>query len=188
MSKDGNYNSFYRLRLVERSMPNPSDFPDPPSISPLERLRDRFARMHDARMKGHVLHRIDEVLMIAFCSILSDNDAFTDMETFGKTQIQRMRTFLPLPHGPPSHDVFRNVFIALRPHALLDILADWCGDLAGRQIKINGKALRGTATAGTKAEVVPVLRAWVGEAGISAGPVVRREKSNELDALPGLLE
>ncbi|MGB3120851.1 MAG: transposase family protein, partial [Verrucomicrobiales bacterium] len=118
-------------------MPNPSDFPDPPSVSPLELLRDRFARMPDARREGHVLHRIDEVLLIAFCSMLSDNDAFTDMETFGKTQIQWLRTFRPLPHGPPSHDVFRNVFIALRPQALLDILADWCGDLAGRQIKID---------------------------------------------------
>ncbi len=168
-------------------MPNPSDFPDPPSVSPLELLRDRFARMPDARREGHVLHRIDEVLLIAFCSMLSDNDAFTDMETFGKTQIQWLRTFLPLPYGPPSHDVFRNVFIALRPQALLDILADWCGDLAGRQIKIDGKARRGTATAATKAEMVPVLRAWVGEAGISAGQVVCREKSNELDALPRLL-
>ncbi|MCC6884119.1 MAG: ISAs1 family transposase, partial [Verrucomicrobiales bacterium] len=98
-----------------------------------------------------------------------------------------LRTFLPLPNGPPSHDVFRNVFIAPRPQALLDILADWCGDLAGRQIKIDGKARRGTATAATKAEMVPVLRAWVGEAGISAGQVVCREKSNELDALPRLL-
>ena len=168
-------------------MPNPSDFPDPPSVSPLELLRDRFARMPDARREGHVLHRIDEVLLIAFCSMLSDNDAFTDMETFGKTQIQWLRTFRPLPHGPPSHDVFRNVFIALRPQALLNILADWCGDLAGRQIKIDGKARRGTATAATKAEMVPVLRAWVGEAGISAGQVVCREKSNELDALPRLL-
>jgi len=169
-------------------MPTPSDSPDDPSISPLELLRARFALMPDARAKGRVLHRIDEILMIAFCSMLSDNDAFTDMETFGKTQEKWLRTFLPLPNGPPSHDVFRNVFIALRPQALLDILADWCGDLAGRQIKIDGKALRGTAAANTKQEMVHVLRAWVSEAGISAGQVVCREKSNELEALPRLLE
>jgi len=169
-------------------MLNPPDSPDDPSISPLELLRARFALMPDARAKGRVLHRIDEILMIAFCSMLSDNDAFTDMETFGKTQEKWLRTFLPLPNGPPSHDVFRNVFIALRPQALLDILADWCGDLAGRQIKIDGKALRGTAAANTKQEMVHVLRAWVSEAGISAGQVVCREKSNELEALPRLLE
>jgi len=169
-------------------MLNPPDSPDDPSISPLELLRARFALMPDARAKGRVLHRIDEILMIAFCSMLSDNDAFTDMETFGKTQEKWLRTFLPLPNGPPSHDVFRNVFIALRPQALLDILADWCGDLAGRQIKIDGKALRGTAAANTKQEMVHVLRAWVSKAGISAGQVVCREKSNELEALPRLLE
>lgn len=170
-------------------MSTPSDPAANPPVTPLELLRARFATIPDPRQPGRVQHRLDEVLMIALCSMLSDNDAFTDMETFANTQLSWLRTFLSLPHGPPSHDVFRNVFIALRPRAMLDILADWCGDLAGRQIKIDGKALRGTATsATTKQEMVHILRAWVSETGISAGHVVCREKSNELDALPRLLE
>lgn len=165
----------------------PSDPAATPPVSPLELLRARFATIPDPRQAGRVHHRLDEVLMIAFCSMLSDNDAFTDMEAFAQTQLPWLRTFLSLPHGPPSHDVFRNVFIALRPQAMLDILADWCGDLAGRQIKIDGKALRGSATVASKLAMVHVLRAWVHETGLSAGHVVCREKSNELDALPRLL-
>lgn len=172
---------------------------DPSNASPLaplspdqlviiERLRARFALLPDRRMPGRILHRIDEVIMIALCSILSDNDAFTDMEAFAKSQLPWLRTFLPLASGAPSHDVFRNVFMALRPQALLDILAEWCGELGGHHVAIDGKALRGSDSAATGQKMVHVLRAWVSAAGISAGQVLCSEKSNELEALPRLLE
>jgi predicted transposase YbfD/YdcC len=158
----------------------------PAATGPLELLRVRFAAVPDIRSAGHVLHSIDEVLIIALCSMLSDNDAFTDMEQFARSQMPWLRTFLPMPHGPPSHDVFRNVFMAIKPQALLLIMADWCGDLSSLQIMIDGKALRGTATA-TREGMVHVLRAWVHHAGLSAGHAVCSEKSNELNALPQLL-
>jgi len=154
----------------------------------VERLRDRFKQLPDNRMPGRIIHRIDEVVMIALCSILSDNDAFTDMESFAKSQLDWLRTFLPMENGAPSHDVFRNVFIALRPESLLTILSDWCGALEGKQISIDGKALRGSDSLAAGKKMVHVLRAWVGEAGISAGHELCAEKSNELDALPRLLD
>lgn len=159
----------------------------PEQLAAIERLRARFAQLPDRRMPGRILHRLDEVLMVALCSILSDNDAFTDMAAFAKSQMAWLRTFLPLLSGAPSHDVFRNVFIALRPEALLDILAEWCGDLDGRHVAIDGKALRGSDSAATGQSMVHVLRAWVSAAGISAGQVLCAEKSNELEALPRLL-
>ena len=98
---------------------NPSTETFPKSLTAdqliaVERLRTRFAQLPDSRMPGRVDYRIDEVVMIALCSVLSDNDAFTDMEAFAKSQLEWLRTFLPLENGAPSHDVFRNVFIALR--------------------------------------------------------------------------
>jgi predicted transposase YbfD/YdcC len=158
------------------------------NLAAIERLRSRFARLPDQRMAGRVEHRLDEVLLIAFCSILSDNDAYTDMEAFARSQMVWLRTFLPLINGAPSHDVFRNVFMALQPQALLNILSEWCGELAGEHVVIDGKALRGTAATATGKSMVHVLRAWVHAAGISAGHVVCSEKSNELEALPRLLE
>jgi predicted transposase YbfD/YdcC len=154
----------------------------------VERLRARFAQLPDERMPGRIIHRIDEVVMIALCSILSDNDAFTDMETFARSQLDWLRTFLPMEKGAPSHDVFRNVFIALRPESLLTILSDWCGGLDGKQIAIDGKALRGSDSLAAGKKMVHVLRAWVGEAGISAVHELCAEKSNELEELPRLLD
>ena len=94
----------------------------------VEKLRKRFEQLPDPRMKGRVLHRIDEVVMVGLCSILSDNDAFTDMEAFASSQLDWLRTFLPLTNGAPSHDVFRNVFMAIQPGALVAILAEWSGE------------------------------------------------------------
>ena len=157
-------------------------------LAALHKLRLHFASLPDSRMPGRILHRLDEVLMIAFCSVLSDNDSFTDMETFATTQMCWLRSFLPLKNGAPSHDVFRNVFMALRPEALVGILQKWCGELGGKHIAIDGKVLRGTYDAGAGKCLVHVLRAWVCAEGISAAQVSCAQKSNELEALPRLLQ
>ena len=165
----------------------------PPALSAahlqaLQSLRDRFAALPDHRVAGRSLHRLDEMLMVAFCSMLSDNDSYTDMEVFAQTQMSWLRTFLSLENGAPSHDVFRNLFMALKPEALVGILQQWCGDLSGKHIAIDGKALRGTYDAGAGKCLVHVLRAWVGQEGISAAHVSCEQKSNELEALPRLLD
>ena len=154
----------------------------------LQKLRSLFALLPDSRVSGRVLHRLDEVLMVAFCSILSDNDSFTDMETFATTQMSWLLGFLTLKNGAPSHDVFRHVFMALRPEALVGILQQWCGELGGKHIAIDGKALRGTYDAGAGKCLVHVLRAWVCAEGLSAAQVTCAQKSNELEALPRLLD
>ena len=161
---------------------------DPAQAAAIENLRARFAQLPDRRMQGRVIHRIDAVVMIALCSMLSDNDSFTDMEAFAKSQLEWLRTFLSLENGAPSHDVFRNVFMALRPQALLDILADWCGELGGRHIAIDGKSLRGSDSPASALKMMHVLRAWVDAVGISAGQEMCSEKSNEIEALPRLLD
>ncbi len=154
----------------------------------LRLLQSRFSLLHDVRQPGKVLHRFDEVLMIALCAVLCDCDAFTDMEDFAETQLPWLRSFLALENGPPSHDVFRNVLLALKPQALLDILTGWCGELTGRHIAIDGKALRGTYNAENGRYLVHLVRAWVDEYGLSAAQVTCAEKSNEIEAIPRLLD
>lgn len=153
----------------------------------MRRLREAFARMPDTRQPGKVLHRLDEVLLCAFCSILCDGDSFTDMEDFAQTQLGWLRGFLSLEHGAPSHDVFRNVFMMLRPQAVVEVVASWCGALQGKHIAIDGKTLRGARDTESGRHLVHLLRAWVDERSLSAGQVLCAEKSNEIEAIPRLL-
>lgn len=158
------------------------------TLSALDRLRQCFAQVPDARQTCKVDHRLDEVLMCAFCAVLCDADSYTDMEDFTETQLPWLRQFLVLEHGAPSHDVFRNVLMMVRPQQLLDILAHWCGSLQGLQVAIDGKTLRGTRDALGGRQRVHLLRAWVDAHSLSAAQVMCGEKSNELEAIPRLLE
>lgn len=157
------------------------------SLAVLSRLRDAFAQIPDTRQGGKVRHRLDEVLMCAFCAVLCDADSFTDMADFTETQIEWLRGFLQLEHGAPSHDIFRNVLHMLQPQALLDLISHWCGPLKGKHIAIDGKTLRGTTDTLTGRARVHLLRAWVDERSISAGHVLCDAKSNEIEAIPRLL-
>jgi len=177
--------------------PSPSsDLTPPPApapalqdgpLGPLDRLREAFSQLPDTRQAGKVRHRLDEVLMCAFCAVLSDADSFTDMEDFTAAQLPWLRQFLVLEHGAPSHDVFRNVFMMVQPQAMLEILGRWCGALEGMHVAIDGKTLRGTHDAELGRHKVHLLRAWVDARSLSAAQVLCGEKSNEIEAIPRLL-
>jgi predicted transposase YbfD/YdcC len=158
-----------------------SDYPD------ILRLRQLFATLPDPRVIGRVLHPLPEVLLVALCAMLSDCEDFTDMGHFARSQLQWLRQFTPLRHGPPSHDVFRNVFLALQPELMLEIMELWVGGLDGKQVTIDGKVSRGAKDSATGKSTLHILRAWVSEASLSVGHEVCDEKSNELEALPRLL-
>ncbi len=151
------------------------------------RLRQLFASLPDPRVIGRVLHPLPEVLLVALCAMLSDCEGFTDMGHFARSQLQWLRQFTPLRHGPPSHDVFRNVFLSLQPELLLEIMELWVGGLDGKQVTIDGKVSRGAKDSVTGKSTLHILRAWVSEASLSVGHEVCVEKSNELEALPRLL-
>ncbi|OYW70010.1 MAG: hypothetical protein B7Z21_00310 [Verrucomicrobiales bacterium 32-60-5] len=151
------------------------------------RLKELFSTLPDSRVRGRVLHPLPEVLLIALCAMVSDCEDFTDMGHFAQSQLTWLRQFMVLRNGAPSHDVFRNVFLALQPEALLEIMELWVGELDGKQVTIDGKVSRGAKDDDTGKSSLHILRAWVSEAGLSVGHEVCAEKSNELEALPRLL-
>jgi len=161
---------------------------DPSQQETLRKLQARFAQIPDARQAGKVLHRLDEVLMVALCTVLCDGESFVDMEDFAQSQLPWLRSFLSLENGAPSHDVFRNVLLCVEPCALVDILTQWCGELTGKHIAIDGKAMRGTYNAEKGRYLVHLVRAWVDAYGLSAAQVTCTEKSNEMEAIPRLLK
>ena len=151
------------------------------------RLQSLFSTLPDPRVAGRVQHSLPEVLLVALCAMVSDCEGYTDMGCFARTQLAWLRQFTPLRNGAPSHDVFRNVFLALPPDLMLEIMELWVGDLSGKQVTIDGKVSRGAKDTTTGRSTLHVLRAWVSEAGLSVGHELCAEKSNELEALPRLL-
>ena len=160
---------------------------DPPfdATAALQRLRLAFAAIPDRRQPGKIDHRLDEILAGSLCSMLCGFGYFTSIAEFFCLQIDWLRGFLPLEKGPPSHDVIRNAFMAVKPEALVEILTVWVGDLDGTHVAIDGKVQRSALCAGG---AVHVLRAWVNELSLSAGQAACAAKSNEIEAIPRLLD
>jgi hypothetical protein len=79
-----------------------------------------FATIEDPRMQRTQLHKLGDLLFIAVCATLCGANAFTAMEEFGRSKIAWLKKFLELPNGIPSHDTFRNVFIAIKPEAFTE--------------------------------------------------------------------
>ena len=152
-------------------------------------LIECFEGLPDPRMDRTRRHKLIDILVIGLCSLLTGGESFTDMELFGRTRLAWLKTFLELPHDIPSHDTFTRVFSALDTHAFLQCFVQWvqgvCPGLTGT-VAIDGKSLR---RAHNEGESIPcIVSAWASEAGVALGQVQVDDKSNEITAVPQLLD
>ncbi len=148
-----------------------------------------FAGLPDPRMDRTRRHNFIDILVIGLCSALVGGESFSDMERFGLLRKDWLKGFLELPDGIPSHDTFNRVFSALDPHAFLECFGQWvqgiCPNLSDEVVAIDGKALRRALNQG---EAIPyIVSAWACEHGLALGQVKVDEKSNEITAVPQLL-
>lgn len=143
----------------------------------------------DGRNKKHNLH---EMVIIALCATIAGADSWTDVEHFGKQKIDWFRGFLELEHGVPSHDTFGRVFAGLDTNSFSTALQDWIEqlqlDLQGQGVHIDGKTARRSFDAATGRAALHLVSAWADGLNLCLGQVATEEKSNEITAVPMLLE
>lgn len=142
-------------------------------------------------------HQLVDILIIGFCGVLCGCDDFVEIEEFGHSKHDFFRRFLALPHGIPSHDTFRRVFQSVCPQALQRCLIDWLQGLrqstepvAGQDaiVAIDGKTLRRTFDHAKGLGALHLVSAWATANGITLGQVAVDDKSNEITAIPQLIE
>lgn len=150
---------------------------------------DYFGEVEDPRMDRNKKHPLGEILVIALCSMLAGGESFTEMAIFAERKEKWLRTFLTLPHGPPSHDTFRRVFCLIRPECFITCLVNWTQairqEVSGEVVAIDGKSLRRTGK--TKESIVHLVSAWAATNRLVLGQIKVDNKSNEITAVPELL-
>ena len=151
-----------------------------------------FVDLTDPRVERARRHNLLDILILAVCATLGNADGWADVERFANAKLDFFKTFLDLPNGVPSHDTFGRVFARLDPAALLDCLGRWLDALgtavAGEVVAIDGKTLKGSFDAAAGRSPLHLVSAWACEARLTLGQVAVDQKSNEITAIPLLLE
>src|ERR1700691_138374 len=163
-----------------------------PSSSTLELFAPFFVKLTDPRLDRTKRHKLLDILILAVCATLANADGWVDIERFGKAKLDFFRTFLELPNGIPSHDTFGRVFARLDPAVLMACIQQWLDALgtavAGEVVAIDGKTLRGSFDTAAGRNPLHLVSAWATEARLTLGQVAVDAKSNEIAAIPLLLE
>jgi predicted transposase YbfD/YdcC len=161
-------------------------------------LVDALEAVPDPRRQcKNLRHRLVDVLIIGFCGVLCGCDDFVEIQEFALSKEDLFRRFLELPNGIPSHDTFRRVFQAVCPLTLQRCLIDWLQGLrqtakaaagVGEVVAIDGKTLRRTFDRARELAALHLVSAWATANGITLGQVAVDAKSNEITAIPQLIE
>jgi predicted transposase YbfD/YdcC len=155
-------------------------------------LVERVKRIPDPRRQCQNLkHRLEDIMVLGFCGVLAGCDDFVEIADWANQNVTFFSSFLELPHGIPSHDTFNRVFTLVKPSTLQAVLLPWLLErrgLPGDFIHLDGKTLRRTRCKSRKLGALHVVSAWAGQTGLTLGQVAVEAKSNEITALPQLLE
>jgi predicted transposase YbfD/YdcC len=150
-----------------------------------------FDGLSDPRVERGREHPLLSIVGVALCAVLGGADDWVAVERFGNAKLDWLRRFLDLPNGIPSHDTFGRVFARLDPEQFEACFRDWvaavCARLVGH-VAIDGKSLKGSRDGASGASAIHLVSAWATEARLTLGLVAVQDKSNEITAIPKLLQ
>jgi predicted transposase YbfD/YdcC len=154
-------------------------------------IADHFSELTDPRRREPTYPLLNIVVM-ALCAVISGCDDFVSITQWANMKKDWLAKFLDMSSGVPSHDRFNAIFAALKPAEFEKCLLSWITSLqevtGGQVIAIDGKTLRGSYDKASSKSAIHMVSAWASANHISLGQVVVDAKSNEITAIPQLLE
>ena len=151
-----------------------------------------FESVPEPRVERTRLHPLVNVLIMAMLAMICVGEGWEDMEEFGLAKAEWLGTLLDLRNGIPSADTFRRVLSAVNPKAFNACFIAWVQALSagteGKLVAIDGKTVRHSFNRATGRKALHIVSAWIAENRLTLGQVLTEEKSNEITAIPKLLE
>ncbi len=151
-----------------------------------------FDSLEDPRIERCKLHKFGDILFLAVAAMLAGANDFVAMQKFGQAKRVWLEKFLELPNGIPSHDTIGRVFSLLDSERFIQCFLNWVGTIhqvtAGQIVGVDGKTVRASLDRAKGQNPLHVVSAWASENRVVLGEVMVDEKSNEITAIPRLLE
>jgi predicted transposase YbfD/YdcC len=150
-----------------------------------------FTELTDPRVERTKAHLMVDIIFITIAAVVCGAETWNDIENYGKAKEAWLRHYLQLPNGIPSHDTFNRFFSALDPEEFEQAFLSWIKDISelmeGDIVSIDGKTLCGSRNGDSK-RAIHIVSAWSKANQLSLGQVKVDEKSNEITAIPKLLD
>ena len=154
-----------------------------------------FESLSDPRHTRNRKHLLVDVMVIAVCGIICGADGPTAIHRWAKHRASWLAQHLARPNGIPSRDCIRRLLVALKPEAFQQCFRAWVADAIPadadrpeRLVAIDGKTCRGSHDLAKDLGPLHIVSAWASEEGVALGQVATDAKSNEITAIPKLLE
>ncbi|NEV65161.1 ISAs1 family transposase, partial [Thiorhodococcus minor] len=155
-------------------------------------LIEHFAPLHDPRVERNKLYPLMEILLLVVCATLSGAEGWEAMEEFGKEKLDWLRRFAPFANGIPSHDCIASVISRLNPKLFQTCFINWTTAISaateGDIVAVDGKTARGSRNQRRGKAALHMVSAWGSRNRLVLGQEATEEKSNEITAIPKLLE
>ena len=154
-------------------------------------IMEWFGELEDPRIERCKRHRLLDIITIAICAVICGADSWVYVE-IGKSKEDWFRTFLDLANGIPSHDTFGDVFSRLEPvrfqECFMELSQAVADLLPGEVVAIDGKTVRRSHDKRAGKQAIHLVSAWASANALTLGQVKTDRKSNEITAIPRLLE
>ena len=155
-------------------------------------LFERFEVLEDSRDERGKKYKLIDILIMTIYGLLCGLKDFTNIADFMKLKEDYFTKLLNLENGTPSHDCLSDLYASIDPKQFMKIFIEWIKDIlekkTGKKISIDGKAIKSATDKINNGNIPYIVSAFIGEIGLSMGEVKVDDKSNEITAIPELLD
>ena len=152
----------------------------------MKKIIEKLEKLTDSRRRwGNLRHKLVDIVFIGLVSVICGGTDFEHMEDTGHGKYEWLKQYLEMPNGVPDSDTFRRVFERIDPKELGEVLQELV-NVEGKTVAIDGKTICGSGN--DKHKAYHVVSAWVAENQITLGQLATEEKSNEITAIPELID
>lgn len=155
-------------------------------------LFEKFELLEDPRDTRGKRYKLIDILIMTIYAILCGQSDFVNIAYYMKVNEEYFTKLLELENGTPSHDCLSDLFAMIDPKKFMELFIEWTkeiiGKKTGKKVSIDGKAVRSATDKINNGNIPYIVSAFIGEVGLSIGEVKTDDKSNEITAIPDLLD